>query len=707
VILAERPPAVATRRRANLRRLLKPRHVAFVGGEGVAESIAQCAAAGFAGEIWAVNPRRAELAGRPCFRSVLDLPAAPDAAFIVVPREPTIEVVRQLAQRGAGGAVCYAAGYAELGPDGAALQRALVEAAGDLALVGPNCYGILNYIDGVAMWPVGHGGGRVERGVAVLAQSGNVALNLTSNERSMPFAYVVSVGNQAVLTLADFVEALADDPKVSAIGLYVEGLTDAPAFAAAAARALERGVPLVVLKAGNSPLGARLALSHTSSLAGDDRLYAALFERAGVVRVGSLTALLETLKLLSVSGPPPGDRLAVFTCSGGDGLLAADRAADLGLKLPEFVPAQAAALRAQLPAFATVSNPLDYNTSLWNDGPALVRCFSAVLEGDYDLGLLVIDYPRNDAAGRAACDVALDALIEAGRGTGKAVAVAGTLPELLPEAPRWRLIERGVAPLQGIDDALVAVAAAIAYGRRRREILAAGGARPLPPLSPAPVRPRLLDEWDSKRRLARFGLAIPDGRLVSAVAAPVAAAGLGFPVAVKVARPAIAHKTEAGAVALDLNSASDVAAAVAAMTEALAAARPGVEIERFLVERQITAAVAELIVGVRRDEQFGLALVVGAGGVLAEMFDDVATLLLPTDRAAVERAVGGLRIARLLAGYRGRPAGDIAAVVDAVLAVAAFAEAHRDRLVELDVNPLLVLREGAVAADALIVMDAD
>jgi acyl-CoA synthetase (NDP forming) len=686
-------------RQANLRRLLNPRHVAFVGGRGVAEAIRQCLGDGFAGAIWPVNPSLPEIAGLPCFPDLEALPEAPDATFIAVRREATIDVVRALARRGAGGCVCYAAGYAEVGPEGAELQRRLVAEAGSLALVGPNCYGLLNYVDGVVLWPSAHGGRRVARGVALVAQSGNIALTLTLNHRSVPFSHVISVGNQAVLGIPDYVLALAEDPRVTAIALYIEGLTDIAGFAAAVAHATALGKPIVVLKGGRSPLGARLAMSHTSSLAGDDALYDALFRRLGVIRAESIAGLLETAKLLAVLGRPPGDRLAVFTCSGGECLLTADKAAALGLKLPGFTAQQQAALRAQLPAFATVANPLDYNTSLWGDRAALRQCFGTVLGGPFDAGMLMLDYPREDASGIDEYEAAVDALIAASADTGRPCMVASTLPELLPERTREKLLAAGLAPLQGLDEALTAFALAA-----RAPAADAGLPAPLAGRPPGPER-HLLDEWSSKRLLAGHGLALPDGRVVAPGEAAAAAVALGFPVVVKVARPAIAHKTEAGAVALGLADVAAVEAAVARMAAALAAG--GRRLEAVLVERQVTGAVAELIVGIKRDPPFGPALVIGAGGVLVEMVKDSAALLLPTSPAAIEAALGALQVARLLQGYRGRPAGDVAATVRAIAAVADAAVALGDRLVELDVNPLLVMPEGqgALAVDALIVTD--
>jgi len=689
----------ATARSDNLKRLLKPRHIAFFGGAALADPIRSCESAGFRGDIWVVNPNREAVAGRRCYRSVAELPAAPDASFVAVNRERSIAVVRELAARGAGGAVAYAAGFAEIGAEGAALQRELVAAAGDLALIGPNCYGLLNYFDGVALWADQHGGRPLERGVAVISQSGNISLNLTMADRSVPLGYVVSVGNQAALGIGDYLEALVEDPRISAIGLYIEGLKDIAGFSRAAARALEKNIPIVALKVGTSEIGAQVAMSHTSSLAGSDQLYDALFARLGIVRVGSISGLLETLKLLAVVGPLAGPRLCVFTCSGGESALIADLAEPAGLDLAPFAPAQAEDLRRQMTVFTTIANPFDYNTAVWGDQPALERCFTTAMRSGFDAAALMIDYPDVAGCDPAGWDISVDGFIAAHKATGCPAVVASTLPELLPRSARERLLANGLAPLQGISDTVAALGSAADYARRRRDLLAGGGAALiLPEPGPNPVEASLLDEWEAKSRLARHGLGVPDGRRTSGEDAAAAARELGFPVALKALGPGLAHKTEVGAVVLGLDSEAAVARAVAQIAAKLA--ENGAVAEAFLVERMIGGAVAELIVGVKRDPVFGLALVLGSGGVLVELLRDSATLLLPTDRGAVERALAGLKSAPLLAGYRGRPKADMKAVIDAVMAVAEFAEAHRERLVELDVNPLMVLPEGPGASGA-------
>ncbi len=673
---------------AGLKRLLQPRHIAVFGGHEAGEVIRQCRRIGFAGELWPVHPSRTELAGLPCYRAVAGLPAAPDASFIAVPREATVEIIGALAARGAGGAVCYAAGFAELDAVGAGLQRQLVEAAGELAVVGPNCYGLLNYLDGAALWPDAHGGKRCRRGVAIITQSGNMGLNLTLQQRSLPLAYLITTGNAAGLRLPDYIDALLDDARISAIGLHIEGLRDIPAFAAAAARAQQRGIPLVALKTGRSDAGARVTLSHTSSLAGSDALYDALFERCGVARCDGLPEFLETLKLLHVTGPLPALSLASMSCSGGEAAIVADLAADLGLSLPPLTDAQRGELREVLGERVALDNPLDYHTYIWGDLDRQTACFSTVLRGGQALALLVLDYPPADAGDDASWQVTEQALVAARDATGAATAVVSSLPESFPETARERLLAQGIAPLQGLREALLALRAAARIGSARRH-------PPLPPVTAPPPGSYILDEWRSKQALAEHGLPLAPGELCSAEDAPRMAQRLGFPVVVKAVAESLAHKTEAGAVALNLTSVAQVAEAA----KRLAALSP-----TLLVERMVTDAVAELLVGVTRDPQFGLVLVLGSGGVQAELLGDVQRLLLPTGRGDIVAALGRLKLAPLFTGYRGRPVADLEAAADALLAVLAYCQRIGDRLLELDVNPLLIrpAGSGAVAVDALI-----
>jgi acyl-CoA synthetase (NDP forming) len=530
-----------------------------------------------------------------------------------------------------------------------------------------------------------------------------LASNLTMGRRGLPFAYVISAGNQSLLGVEDYLEVLIEDPAVTGVGLYVEELRDVPRFAKAALGALAKGIPIVALKAGRSELGARLTESHTGSLSGADEVYQALFDRLGILRVDSPAQLLETLKMLTLAGVPKGPRLAGFTCSGGDALMLADGAEAAGLVFRQPSPEAARELAGRLPEIATVSNPLDYTTPLWGDRENLPKVFKTMLADGYDAALLVQDYPAPDLeADKESYLSDCRAFMAAARAAGIPAAVASSVPENLDRETREMIAAAGVAPLQGVGEALSALGQASRYGARRARIEADPAALRLPAPPPPAGAPESLDEWAGKRWLAAAGIPLPDGRLVDAAGAAAAAAEIGFPVAVKAVSPRLIHKTEAGAVALDLADGPAVTAAVAAISRALASQDPEAADGPFLVERMVRGAVAELLIGIRRDPRFGLVMVLASGGLLVELVGDSVTLLLPAGREQLSEALDSLKVAKQIAGYRGRPAGDRAAVLEVLVMLADFAQTHAARIAELEINPLMVTQEGAFAVDVLL-----
>ncbi len=685
-----------------LTRLLRPRSLAIVGGKAAEEAVRQCRALGFAGPIWPVNPKRTEMGGLPCFADMAALPTAPDAVFMAAPAPATIALARQLT--GAGGAICYAADFAESGDEGCERQEALLAAAGGVPLIGPNCYGMLNLFDRVALWPDQHGCMPIDagRGVAIISQSGNLALNFTMQTRGLPIGYVISVGNCADVAPADLIEALIADERVSAIGLHLEGLGSVARFSESCLAARVAGVPLVALKTGASAKGAALTLSHTSSLAGADALCDALFTRYGVARAHDPASFLETLKLLHVAGPLRGRRITSASCSGGEASLTADLAERAGLETPDFPAGVQAQLEAVLGPRVNVANPLDYHTYIWGDETAQTACFAGMLGADFDAAMLILDFPRADRCSGADWDVTLAAFLAAVRANAAAAGtvriVASSLGENLPEPIAAALIAEGVVPANGLDKALLAVAAAAQIG----EAWARPASAALPEASPLEFGEAVTwDEVRSKAALAAIGVPVPRGRVLSLTELEVlcgdetAPMPAPFPLVLKAVGADLAHKTEHGGVALGLPDRAALLAAARRM------ARLG---ETFLIEEMVGGTVAELIVGVGRDRQFGLFMTLGAGGIFVELLRQVEQVLLPASRLEIEAALARLPLYGVLAGYRGRAGCDMPALVDAIEQVAAFAMAHGDRLEELDVNPLLALPKGAVAVDALIRM---
>jgi len=674
---------------AAMRRLLSPQTAAFIGGDGAAKAIGQTKAVGFGGAIWAVNPKRETLGGVPCHASLADLPSAPDAAFIAAPPAASIEIVRELSAIGAGGAVCYASGFAELGGDGTKLQDALKEAAGDMPVIGPNCHGFVNYLEGVALWPDEHGGTRTDRGVALIAQSGNFGINLSMQRRGVKFAYVITAGNRTCITLDEYVDFLLTDERVTAIGLHLESVDRVPEFSEAAIRALKKGVPIVAIKTGRSEKGAKVNVSHTASLAGEDRLYDALFERVGVARAQTVPQFLETLKFVSTVGALPANTAGTMSCSGGEASLVADAADAVGLELPELTAETHDRLYRVLGPKVPLSNPLDYHTYIWGDLEKLTDCFTAMLGNGQACTALVIDYPTPKGADTSSWQVSERALAAAMKNTGERAVAVSTIPETMTEAARDRLIAAGITPMQGVEDCLYAMRQAARIGEAQANV-----AKILPVVKFPPLKgePRMLDEWESKQLLKKAGIPIPRGILCTADETADAADKIGYPVVLKAVSDQLAHKTEAGAVKLNLGSAGEVRAE----TEKMAA-----WFHRFLVEEMVGPVVAEVIVGASRDPTFGLTLLIGSGGTLVELVRDTVSLLLPVTEEEIEKAIRRLKVARLIDSWRGGAGGNLESVVSAVSSVAEICSDNGAAVADLDINPLLVTGESTVAADAV------
>ncbi|EBA16899.1 acyl-CoA synthetase, putative [Roseobacter sp. SK209-2-6] len=669
----------------SLNRLFRPKSIAVVGGGAWCRLvIEQCSKMGFAGQIYPVHPKVEEIAGLPAYKDVTSLPEAPDATFVGVNRFATIEVVRALAERGAGGAVCFASGFLEAqaeDAEGADLQAQLLDAAGEMPFLGPNCYGFINYLDGALLWPDQHGGKRVEKGVALITQSSNIAINLTMQMRGLPVAYTVAAGNQAQSGIAEIGEALLADTRVTALGLHIEGFGDLRAFEALAEKARALGKPIIALKVGKSAEAQAATISHTASLAGGDAGASALLSRLGIPRLDDLPSFLEVLKLLHVTGPLPSNRIASISCSGGEASLAADTGHDMPVVFPPLNETQQVNLRAALGPMVALANPLDYHTYIWRDTEAMTKAWAAMMDLSLAMTLLIVDFPRSDRCSAQDWDCAIEAAIGARAATDANVAMVASLPELMPEAVAERLMAAGVVPFCGLREALTACAAA--------SQVASPAAAPL--LLPTPtVEPSLVSEAEAKQRLSDYGLRVPKSiRARSPGSARAVAADIGYPVVLK--GEGVAHKTEAGAVVLNLTSGGAVSEAASQMPA-----------ERFLVEEMVTGAVAELLVGVVKDPAHGFVLTLAAGGTLTEILGDSTSLLIPASEASVNAALDRLKVAKMLAGYRGQPAADRAAILRAVQAVQDYVQADPVGLEEIEINPLLCTPEDAVAADALM-----
>ena len=727
-----------------LERMFRPKSVAVLGGRWAENVVGECVKSGFDGEIWPVHPKRRDMAGVPCIASLEELPGAPDAAFLGINRHTSVEVVARLAEMGCGGVVCFASGFAETGD--VELQQSLVEAAGEMPVLGPNCYGFLNYLDGAMLWPDQHGGVKVERGVAIVSQSSNIAINISMQKRGLPIGYIACVGNQAQTSLTGMTRALLEDERISAAGLYIEGIADAGEFADMALAAARRGKSIVAIKSGKSESSRVAATSHTAALAGDAAASSAFLRRCGVIEVSCIEEMLETLKILHVGGRIGGRRVSAMCCSGGEAGLLADMVSARDIDMPNIPGANAKELSRRLGPLVAIANPLDYHTFIWADEEAMTGAFAAMMGKWVDISVLVIDFPHAARCSDHAWLPAIAALRRAGKKTKTRTVMMGSIAEGIGEERALQLIEDGIVPLCGLAAGIRAIELAAAP-------LPKGGWRPLAPVGPGSMpaagrstdsglatgvgsklgsgagvgtgtgkelgshpgarsgpgreseSTRLddegapLDEARSKALLRKAGIAVPKGVAIvnggqgghgGKGGMAEAAKGLSAPLALK--GLGSLHKSEAGLVKLGLSH-DELAGAAGKMKQA----------RGFLVEEMAPSPAAEIIVGLRRDPIYGATLTVGAGGVAAEVVRDAATLVLPVTADEIGRALGALRMAPLFEGYRGAAPADMKAAVETIAGLCRLFQGD-DAIRQIEINPLFVFANdgGTLAVDALI-----
>jgi acetate---CoA ligase (ADP-forming) len=683
----------------DLSRLLHPRTIAVVGatdreGSYAGETLLNLKRLGYEGTVWGVNPGRTEAHGVPCFASLSELPAPADAVVVAIPAAGVPAAVAEAGSIGCGGAVVYGAGFGEIAA-GAELERELAEAAArfELPVCGPNGNGIVALWERAALW--GDALRPLEPGpVALVSQSGNVAVNTLATRRGLRLHTVVSCGNAVGLDPAEWIAALAEEDRVGSIAVYLEGDGDGARLCEALARCAERGVGVAVLKVGASEAGAVAAAAHTGAVAGDQRVFRALVEEAGAAWAADVHELLELAKVLAVpeARPSGAGGLAVLTCSGGDSALAADECERMGLALPALAPATGARLRELLPDAATVGNPLDYTALIWGEvEPLRDIVIAAGSDPAIDQVLVLYDQPAGiDGAPDASWSAVREGILAGAAGSPAPVALASTLPELLDDEAAVRFAEAGIPPVAGLRTGLACVAAlrqAPGDPARLREIGAAAAAQEQPPPADG-----WLAEHEAKQLLRTARLPVVEGRLVDGEDdAVLALAELGGPVALKLSGAGLLHKSELGGLALDLHSEDDVRGAHRRL------AALGVDGAAVLAERMSPPGV-ELLVSARTDGVVP-ALVVGLGGIWTEAFDDVAIVPLPAGPERVETALRGLRGAGLLTGQRGRPPLDLAAVATLAAGVGKLVLDHGLALVEL--NPVMVHADGSLVVDAI------
>src|SRR5262245_35252301 len=681
-------------------RLLRPSSIAIVGaseqvGPGL-NAWLTLQRLGYPGTVHLVTPSRPELFGRRTYPTLDAIGEPVDLVFIAVPQAAVVETVRAAAERGAGGAAILSSGFGEAGADGVRAQAELasIARAHDLAVCGPNCLGFVNFAGRAAAWGTTIPDDAARGRVAAVVQSGSIGIALLNAGRDIGLSYLITSGNEAATTAAEYIEYLVDDSDVGVLIGFFEQLREPRRFVAAARRAAALGKPVIVVKSGRSERGREAVMAHTGAIAGSDEVCDAAFRAAGVIRVGSLDELVEMAALCSgIAGRPKSRGVAVLSPSGGEIALALDIAEAAGLELPP-VGAGASRLEKLLPGFAHVTNPLDLTWAGLYD-PAVARECAETLAAEPGVGMLVLlqDAPRSLATQQAERYTRLLRAVGEGAAARQMpfVVVSNLAVDFHPTfvaAAR----EASAPCLRGTAEGLFAVA------RYARWATAA----PTDVETPSPARAAASVEarrqWDSRSAgrapvehearaiVAPYGIEGPRERFVrDAEAAAAAARELGYPVALKAMVAGVVHKTEHGLVRVGIRSDEEMRTEAAAMLGRAGSALLG------LLVQEMVCPVAELLVGGRVDPDFGPVIVVGGGGMLVEVYKDAAVRLAPVSEQTAREMIGETRAATLLGGFRGRPLGDVDAAAHAVARLSELIADFQSEITEVEINPLAVL----------------
>jgi acetate---CoA ligase (ADP-forming) len=710
-------PAVETAAVDQVRRLFNPRSIALIGATDKSRwswsIFGNLALHGFAGPVYLVNPRGIPVHGQQSHARIADLPEPVDLAFVMVPTSAVLGVLAEVADTGIPSVVLLTSGFAEVGEEGAELERQLVDLARrrGLTILGPNGNGFINAAARITPYGLPIDDPLLGGPVGVVLQSGALASSVLTfaQTRNVGVSLLVSMGNESMVSMTDVMRYLIDDDATRVIALFIESVRHPDEFIALAREALAKGKPIVAIKVGRSQTGARVARAHTGSLVGDDAVVDAVFSQHGVIRVDCLEDLIITAGLLAATGPLPGNRFGFVTASGGASEIIADRAEDEGIEIPEFAPETVERLRQVVPEFAATQNPVDVTGYILVDRNLQRNALTAVHD-DPSLDALVVvsDLPRTLPADPA---LIIDGFRQTGeliRRSAKPIVVMGnTLTDITPVGREVASQTGYPGVLGGIHHGLTALGRAVRWSQVHRAALA-GSAAP-PAAVPAAVASPLTvpDEpgasWSEYRAsafVAEHGIPVVPGVLATdPIAAAEAANALGYPVVVKLAADEIEHKSDIGGVKVGLRDPAEVMAAYA---DVVSAGREiGADVHGALVQPQRTGGI-ELLVGIVTDPVWGQVLAVGLGGVWVEILRDTAVLVLPVDREQILQALRSLRGAQLFDGPRGTEKADLDAVADAIAAAAALAGRLGDRLEALEINPLLVRGSQVEALDTLI-----
>ncbi len=690
-----------------LQALFNPRSVVIIGAtqdtrRAGGQPLYSLTHLGYAGEVFAVNPRYTEIEGRPCFAGVDALPQPCDLAVIAVPAVEVPNTIEACGRKGIPYALILSAGFREIGERGAPLEARLQAAlkSSGVRAVGPNCIGMMNLRSrvfagfGAAFRKQDWRGGPV----AMISQSGGFAYSIMTfcEEAGVGFDHMVSTGNESSLNTLDFIEHFLDDEATRLIAVYMEGINDGRRLRALGRRALEAGKPIAVWKVGNTRAGSRAAVSHTANLTEDYDYYRDAFREGGFIEIREIYDLIDAARVFRSHKRPRGNRVAIVTTSGGAGVLLSDACEHANLLLPQMTAPTLAALKPVLPDFASTANPIDVTAAIAQKEVEFSTATQAVLDDPHVDMLIVRSYPGRDAP------VWAEHFVAAANASDKPILIS--LTGTVRESSAWMpAVEAANVPCFEAPSRLVYAASALHDFARKCEWHGASGAASRVTSKHAlPIdNDKALDELQGKACLEAYGIATPKRLFIAAgEEASLASCEVPFPVVLKVVSADLPHKTEAGGVRLGIENIAELKQSLVHMHQDVSRHRPEARIRGWLIEAM--APGVELIVGALNNPSFGPLVMVGMGGVYAELFQDVVRRYAPFDAQAARALVLSLKAARMLQGYRGKPACDLDALADAVSRLSWLIADHQDQLAEVEINPLIVGSCGAWAADAVI-----
>ncbi|MDC3080876.1 acetate--CoA ligase family protein [Paracoccaceae bacterium] len=677
-------------------RFFKAKSVVFIGGKDLFVPIRELKRRGFKGKIFVVNPKRPKINNYKCLRKVSDLPLSPDAAFIAVPAKEVISTVRELKAVKCKGIVCYSAGFKETGKHGKYLQDILINECGDIPLIGPNCYGFINFSDSVALWPFSHKGTRCKKGVALITQSGMLSSDIIMATRSLPISFMVSAGNQAVTKIEDLIFYFCKKTEVSCIAIHIEGISDLTKFVEASKFSFNAGKPIIVYKTGRSQIGKRIAKSHTGSLSGNNEVYSALFKQLAITEVHNPIQLLETAKLFSVASPIKTNRILAFTCSGGGAAMVADNAEQLKLSLPGFSKSQKTLLKKALPQIATISNPLDYTTPIWGIPEKTGPVFKNALKNKYSTAILIQDFPNskiNDTENFYLNDTR--AFIKECKLARITPIICSTLPENINEDIGNKILKLGGVPMQGIFNCLKAINHLLDYYNfnNKKEIQRFHLAHY------KSYKSKFMTEYDGKLQIKAKGIKVPFGTIIDD-SKVLEKEKVPFPLALKFTTPTVLHKTEMGAVELNINNHQDLVKKYLKMKKKVG--EKSIENGFFFIEEMLPTPIAEMFLSIRQDKVFGDILVLGMGGSLTELYRDIKTFVLPTSKKNISKEIKKMKFFKLINGFRNKRKVDLDMLTHEIFKIVKFHQEEGNRCDCIEINPVFVYENTIIASDCVL-----